>query len=138
MANGYWQDLIMSEEVKTLILADWADELQDWSMDRIRAALIAWRDDNPRRKPTPGDIKTILRAEWGREKAPEVRRLREAVDQPQALDRPDPERRRAICAELAQSFPGLIKPVTTPSRERATGPEVDAMVDDVLRGEDAP
>lgn len=111
LANGYWQDLNMSEEVKTIILADWADALQDWSMDRIKAALITWQDDNPRLKPTPGDIKAILKAEWGREKAPEVRRLREADQRPQAVDRPDPERRRAISADLAKSFPGLIKPI---------------------------
>lgn len=108
LANGYWQDLSMSEEVKTLILEDWADELQNWSMDRIRAALIAWRDENPRRRPNPGDIKKILKDEWGRENAAKVRAAMSQPDDHAGMSREDHQR---VSAEMSDKLAAFIRPM---------------------------
>lgn len=61
---GYWQTDI-EPVMKAAVLADWADELEDWSVDQVRWALRAWRRDNSRRKPNPGDILLILKRRRG-------------------------------------------------------------------------
>lgn len=62
--DGYWQTR-PGEDVKIAILADWMDELEDWSIDQIRFALRQWRDTNQSKKPNPGHIKAILKRERG-------------------------------------------------------------------------
>lgn len=52
--------------MKAAILADWMDELEDWTVDQIRAALREWRRTNPSKKPNPGHILILLKAGRGR------------------------------------------------------------------------
>lgn len=62
--DGYWQTR-PSDVVKAGILADWMDEMQDWHLDQITAALKEWRNSNPSRKPNPGHICAILKRRRG-------------------------------------------------------------------------
>lgn len=62
--DGYWQNR-PSEQMKAAILADWMDELEDWTIDQIRFALRKWRDTNPSKKPNPGHISMLLKRERG-------------------------------------------------------------------------
>ena len=48
-----------------MILVDWMDELQDWTVDQINFALRKWRASNPSKKPNPAHISTILKLERG-------------------------------------------------------------------------
>lgn len=118
----------MSEEVKTLILEDWANQLENWSMDRIWAALTNWRDANPRRRPNPSDIKLMLSAEWGREKAAEARAARaaEAEAEAQAHEPISAERANSILAELGFA----VKRIEPPKNE-ASSAERQAMIDNL-------
>jgi len=65
-------------------LAWWCDELQDWTREQVVYALRQWNRDNPRRRPTPGDIVAFLKAERGRQHAKRM----------QQHPAPEPERRR--------------------------------------------
>lgn len=69
-----------AEEIKSAQLAWWCDELQDWSQEQVLWALRQWNRNNPRLRPTPGDIVAVCKAARGRkiasqrpkvEKAPE-------------------------------------------------------------------
>ena len=64
MLDGYWQNH-PSDMVKAGIMADWMDELEDWSIEQIRFGLRKWRNDNPSKKPNPSHISTILKKERG-------------------------------------------------------------------------
>jgi len=63
--DGYWQSR-PSDVVKVGILADWMDELEDWSIDQIRWALRKWRSLNASKKPNPGHISQVLKGERGK------------------------------------------------------------------------
>lgn len=91
--QGYWQ-AEMSPEVKAGVMADWADELQDWTIDQVRWGLRQWRSDNPRRKPNPADVLAILKAQRGKT---EMAKLK-------ALPTPQPEVREVISAERSNAI----------------------------------
>ncbi|WP_170162069.1 hypothetical protein [Paracoccus siganidrum] len=110
MLDGYWRD-DMSETKRALILADWADEMENWPADSIKAALRQWRRDNPSKRPNPGHILQILRKAWGERHIEQVREVVAAIRPPKPLNVPDLEDRKAICDDLAAKFPGLIKRV---------------------------
>ena len=87
-----------AEDVKAAQLAWWCDELQDWTREQVVYGLRKWNRDNPRARPTPGDILSILTLTRGK---------REAERAKLSAPPPDPEReavsldRRAeIAAEL--------------------------------------
>lgn len=65
MLDGYWQNR-PGDKMKAAILADWMDELEDWHIDQIRAALRKWRSAHPSKKPNPGHIVAILKGERGK------------------------------------------------------------------------
>jgi len=54
----------LGEQVEAATLAWWADELQDWAPHQARIALRKWNAENPRTRPTPGDIVRVLKALW--------------------------------------------------------------------------
>ena len=87
-----------AEDVKAAQLAWWCDELQDWTREQVVYGLRKWNRDNPRARPTPGDILIILlltrgkrEAERAKLSAPPPEPEREAVSL---------ERRAEIAAEL--------------------------------------
>ena len=55
-----------AEEIKAAQLAWWCDELQDWTQEQVLWALRQWNRDNPRLRPTPGDIVSICKKARGR------------------------------------------------------------------------
>ncbi|MEM8616768.1 MAG: hypothetical protein AAGF20_07515 [Pseudomonadota bacterium] len=83
--DGYWQTR-PSKEVKLGILADWMDQLEDWHIDQIHAALREWRVVNPSKKPNPDHIKAILKGKRGA--AYVAQRDGKAFDQLFAVTRP--------------------------------------------------
>ena len=89
--RGYWQDGELAPEMKAAVLADWADELEDWEIEQVRWGLRQWRRDNPRRKPNPGDIFGILKTQRGKVEAAKMAAL---------APPPEPPRER-ITAERA-------------------------------------
>jgi hypothetical protein len=44
------------------LIADWMDTLQDYPLTEVRAACRAWVQDNPRRMPNEGDIRSKILA----------------------------------------------------------------------------
>lgn len=106
--DGYWRD-DLSQAMRTAILADWADELEDWPAESVQDALRQWRRENPSKKPNPGHILRILKQAWGERHADQVRAVVERLRAPAPLNIPDLADRRAIADDLASKFPGLIK-----------------------------
>lgn len=88
--SGYWQT-DMEPRMKAAVMADWADELEDWTIEQVRWGLRSWRRDNPRRKPNPGDILGILKAQRGKTEAAKLA----------ALPRPQPEPHQPVSRDVA-------------------------------------
>lgn len=61
LLSHYWRDSD-SDELTAAIGADWADVLEGMTQDAIRKACIQYQRDEPRRKPTPGEIYQRARA----------------------------------------------------------------------------
>lgn len=93
MLSGYWQ-ADMDPKLLAAVLADWADELQDWNIGQVKWGLREWRRENPRRKPNPGDIVAVLKRRRGDEFAAKLA----------ALPKPEPERPQPITAERASAI----------------------------------
>lgn len=121
--DGYWQ-ADMSQKKRDLILMDWCDELEEWPVESVKAALRQWRQENPSKKPNPGHILQILKRAWGERNVEQVRAVVNGLQPPAPKDLPDLERRQAIAGELAERFPGLIKRLD-PLKERASAAEVN-------------
>jgi len=88
--DGYWHTQ-PPVELKAAVMADWADELEDWTLEQVRWGLRAWRRENPRRKPNPGDILGILKTQRGKTEAAKLA----------ALPRPQPAPRAPVTGEAA-------------------------------------
>ena len=88
--SGYWQTE-MDPKMKAAVMADWADELEDWTIEQVRWGLRSWRRENPRRKPNPGDILGILKAQRGKAEAAKLA----------ALPRPQPEPHQPVSRDVA-------------------------------------
>lgn len=56
-------------EIRAAQLAWWCDELQDWTQEQVVWGLRQWNRDNPRARPTPGDVLGLLRAMRGKREA---------------------------------------------------------------------
>lgn len=97
------------EEVKAGLLAWFCDELQEWEHRQVVWALRNWNRENPRRRPTPGDIVALLKKARGEKLARE-----RAETKPQERPGMTPERHAEIAAEMAERFPGLIQPRKMP------------------------
>lgn len=108
--QGYWQSMPPAE-IKTAMLADWADALEDWSHTQVLWALRKWRNDNPNKKPNPGHILQLLKDARGKAEA-----KRMAVSKPapapmvNEITPEELERRRAIAEELGVGF--AMRPTT--------------------------
>lgn len=100
-----------AEDVKAGLLAWFCDELQDWRREQVVAALRMWNRENPRRRPTPGDISGLLKRVRGERLARE--KIAAPVPQHEGMT---PERAAEVAAELAAKFPalGLVKPRMMP------------------------
>ena len=105
MLQGYWQEQL-APGLKAAVLADWADELEDWPQDQVRWALREWRRENSRRKPNPGDIVGVLKKRRGEEYAARAAALPSpAVSQPVVTE----EARARNAARVAELFPAIVK-----------------------------
>jgi hypothetical protein len=91
-----------SDEVKAGLLAWFCDELQDWTHEQVVWALRSWNRENPRRRPTPGDIVGLLKKARGQKLA--KAKIDAPVPEHQGMT---PERAAEVAAELAAKFPGL-------------------------------
>lgn len=101
---GYWQ-MKLDPRLNAAVLADWADELEDWHVEQIRWALRHWRREHPRIRPNPGDILAILKEKRGRAEAARAQtRQAEAAPAGAAteLDEDDLARRRAVSDTMAE------------------------------------
>ena len=100
-----------SDEVKTGLLAWFCDELQDWTHEQVVWALRGWNRENPRRRPTPGDLVGMLKKARGEKLARE--KIAAPVPQHEGMT---PERAAEVADELAAKFPGLglVKPRMMP------------------------
>lgn len=58
-----------AEEIKAAQLAWWCDDLQAWTREQVVYGLRKWNGDNPRVRPTPGDIVRILKQTRGEKEA---------------------------------------------------------------------
>lgn len=105
--QGYWQEQI-APQMKAAIMADWADELEDWPVDQIRWGLREWRSENSRRKPNPGDIVAVLKRQRGEQFAATLKAL--PTPQPEPMRCTEEERRRNL-EVVTQLFPTLVKRV---------------------------
>lgn len=90
------------DAIKAAQLAWWCDELEDWTQEQVVWGLRKWNRDEPRKRPTPGDILSILKAQRGKTEAAKMR-----------APPPEPERNPATKEEASAAL-------------RAAGFEVDA------------
>lgn len=91
-------------EVDALEVASWVEELQDWSIDEIRAGFSAWVRDNPSKRPNRGHISQLLKRARG--KAWVEQKSRHAQPEPpaRAISPEDMERRRAGAEAIMAGF----------------------------------
>lgn len=89
MLSAYFQPH-EAEEIRAAHLAWWCDELQDWTQEQVVWALRRWNRDNPRLRPTPGDILAICMRARGEKVAASMPR-----------PAPEPERKRVSPEEAA-------------------------------------
>ena len=80
--QGYWVTELVPA-MKAAVMADWADELEDWTLDQITWALREWRRENPSKKPNPGHISAILRHRRGTEMAAKISASRQQPAEPE-------------------------------------------------------
>lgn len=97
-----------SAEVKAGLLAWFCDELEDWEHRQVVWALRSWNRENPRRRPTPGDIVVLLKQTRGQKLAAEVRTQAAARPQSEGMT---PERHAEVSAEMADKLAAFIKPM---------------------------
>ena len=69
-----------ADDIKAAQLAWWCDELQDWTREQVVWGLRDWNRRNPRLRPTPGDILSILKT---------MRGLKHAKTAPKQPDEPN-------------------------------------------------
>lgn len=85
-----------SEEIKAGQIAWWCDELQDWTQEQVVWGLRRWNRDNPRARPTPGDVVRIMKEARGRKVASQ---LPKQEPEPKR-EYPTPERAAEIMREV--------------------------------------
>ena len=86
-----------SDAIKAGQLAWWCDELQDWTHEQVVYGLRHWNRENPRTRPTPGDIVKLLKALRGKKEAQRMQSVKPAPEPPK--ERATPEQVAAILAE---------------------------------------
>ena len=63
--SAYFQPF-EAEDIKAAQLAWWCDTLVEWTHEQIVYALRKWNEENPRLRPTPGDILSMLKEKRGK------------------------------------------------------------------------
>lgn len=86
-------------EVKAGQLAWWCDELEDWTREQVVYGLRQWNAKNPRLRPTPGDITSLLRKIRGEMMAQRQKAATTPQPEPQE-ERVSPERAAEIMREV--------------------------------------
>lgn len=104
MLSAYF-DPSESDEVKSGLLAWFCDELQDWTHEQVVWSLRTWNRENPRRRPTPGDIVSILKRARGEKYAKQVAATKAAEPQPVVTE----EARQRNLEVVSQLFPTIAK-----------------------------
>lgn len=87
-------------ETRAMQLAWWCDELQDWTHEQVVWGLRAWNRDNPRTRPTPGDIVRLLKLTRGKRV---VARLQQQKQPGPPKETVTPEQMAEIRAEVARA-----------------------------------
>jgi hypothetical protein len=87
------------EEIKNAQLAWWCDELEDWTLENVVWALRKWNRDNPRLRPTPGDIVAICKKARGQKIAAQLPKQEPAPERKLV----DPDTAARIMAEAGFS-----------------------------------
>lgn len=105
--DGYFRP-DMGEGRRSMILARWCDELQDWPVEAIRAAMAKWCRENPRTRPNYGDILQLLRAAWGEKNKAKVRAAMTRTDDHAGMSREDHQR---VSAEMSDKLAAFIRPM---------------------------
>lgn len=101
--DGYWKDR-PSEAIKTGILADWSDSLEDWHHEQVVYALRKWRNENPRKKPNPGHILSILKSERGKAEVARAAKCKQETPNVMPHKPTDEERKRMLEYMAAAGF----------------------------------
>lgn len=96
-----------AEDVKAGLLAWFCDELQDWTHEQVVLAIRSWNRENPRRRPTPGDLVAILKRLRGEAHAKRVAALPKPAEAAREL--PSLERRAEMLAEAHRLIGGIGK-----------------------------
>lgn len=99
-----------SDEVKAGLLAWFCDELQDWTHEQVVWVLRSWNRDNPRRRPTPGDLVALLKRARGEKVARDMAALPKPDEAPK--ERISAEAAAAIMAEAGIRNPLAVKTVS--------------------------
>lgn len=100
----YWHDNEMDPVAQASILADWANDLEDWSLGQIEWALTHWRQ-NETKKPCPAHVLRLLKGARGEAEA----RRAAVVKREVAAPLPTPEERLRGQALLDELLPGVVK-----------------------------
>lgn len=91
---SYWQSF-PPKDVKAGILADWCDELSDWTHEQIVWTLRKWRAEYPDRRPNPGHIVAMMKDIRGRKIAATMPKIEPPKPEPATK-----EQAAAILAEI--------------------------------------
>lgn len=118
MLSAYFQ-ASETEEVRSGQLAWWMDELQDWALEQVVWGLRKWNADNPNKRPTPGHITGLLKAERGRAHVAKKKAEASRPDQKPVEDTPMTDQQRAKFNETLASFVGVHR-VPKPQSEAQT------------------
>lgn len=105
--DGYFRP-DMGEGRRSMILSRWCDELQDWPIDAIRAAMAKWCRENPRTRPNYGDILGLLRTAWGEKNAHKVRAAMASRNRHEGMTREEHQR---VSADMSDKLKSFIKPM---------------------------
>lgn len=108
MKAGAYFERGEAEVLEIAVLREWMDRLQGWTPDAIRDAFRAWQDKNPNRRPSPVHILDILKAEWGKLHADQVRAALAPPAEPRR-QRISPERHAQIMAEMGIRNPLAVR-----------------------------
>jgi hypothetical protein len=103
-----------AEEIKAAQLAWWCDELEDWTHEQVVWGLRKWNRDNPRLRPTPGDIVAVLKLARGRKLVAQSRQAE--PERP----RHDEEHRQEMIRRMAETGNETLAAMRERMEERKT------------------
>lgn len=94
------------EEIRAAQLAWWCDSLEDWTQEQVVYGLRKWNMDNPRLRPTPGDIVKLLKQVRGEREAARQKAKPVSKPEPTSASITEAERahRKQVAAEIMARF----------------------------------